>query len=72
LRRHSAPHFRRDQCRGRVAALLELGSGFNPEFSGRDNVYLNGAILGLSTKEMDRRFPESRPSPKSAISSVSP
>jgi lipopolysaccharide transport system ATP-binding protein len=43
---------------GRVAALLELGSGFNPEFSGRDNVYLNGAILGLSTKDMDRRFPE--------------
>ena len=43
---------------GRVAALLELGSGFNPEFSGRDNVYLNGAILGLSTKEMDRRLPE--------------
>src|SRR5208282_1475481 len=37
-------------------ALLELGSGFNPEFSGRDNVYLNGAILGLSTKDMDRRF----------------
>jgi lipopolysaccharide transport system ATP-binding protein len=43
---------------GRVAALLELGSGFNPEFSGRDNVYLNGAILGLSNKEMDRRFGE--------------
>ena len=43
---------------GRVAALLELGSGFNPEFSGKDNVYLNGAILGLSTKDMDRRFPE--------------
>jgi len=43
---------------GRVAALLELGSGFNPEFSGKDNVYLNGAILGLSSKEMDRRFPE--------------
>lgn len=41
---------------GRVAALLELGSGFNPEFSGRDNVYLNGAILGFSSKEMDRRF----------------
>jgi lipopolysaccharide transport system ATP-binding protein len=45
-------------ARGRVAALLELGSGFNPEFSGRDNVYLNGAILGLSAKDMDRRFPE--------------
>jgi ABC-type polysaccharide/polyol phosphate transport system ATPase subunit len=45
-------------ARGRVAALLELGSGFNPEFSGKDNVYLNGAILGLSSKDMDRRFPE--------------
>lgn len=42
--------------RGRVAALLELGSGFNPEFSGRDNVFLNGAILGLSKKEMQERF----------------
>jgi energy-coupling factor transporter ATP-binding protein EcfA2 len=37
-------------------ALLELGSGFNPEFSGRDNVYLNAAILGLSTAEIDRRY----------------
>jgi ABC-type polysaccharide/polyol phosphate transport system ATPase subunit len=45
-------------ARGRVAALLELGSGFNPEFSGKDNVYLNGAILGLSSKDMDRRFPD--------------
>lgn len=43
---------------GRIAALLELGSGFNPEFSGRDNVYLNGAILGFSSKDMDRRLPE--------------
>ncbi len=43
---------------GRVAALLELGSGFNPEFSGRENVYLNGAILGLSQKTMDLRFRE--------------
>lgn len=41
---------------GRVAALLELGSGFNPEFSGRENVYLNGSILGLSKEEVDRRF----------------
>jgi lipopolysaccharide transport system ATP-binding protein len=41
---------------GRVAALLELGSGFNPEFSGRENVYLNGAILGLSKEETDSRF----------------
>ena len=44
------------QTHGRVAALLELGSGFNPEFSGRENVYMNGALLGLSTKEIDHRF----------------
>jgi ABC-type polysaccharide/polyol phosphate transport system ATPase subunit len=42
--------------KGRVSALLELGSGFNPEFSGRDNVYLNGSILGLTTKQIDQRF----------------
>ena len=41
---------------GRVAALLELGSGFNPEFSGRDNVYLNAALLGLSKAEIDARY----------------
>jgi lipopolysaccharide transport system ATP-binding protein len=41
---------------GRVAALLELGSGFNPEFTGRENVYMNSAILGLSKKEVDERF----------------
>src|SRR3979490_1338198 len=41
---------------GRVSALLELGAGFNPEFSGRNNVYLNGAILGFSAKEMDLKF----------------
>lgn len=42
--------------RGRVGALLELGSGFNPEFTGRENVYLNGAVLGLSRREVDERF----------------
>lgn len=48
----------RMKVNGRVSALLELGSGFNPEFSGRDNVYLNASILGFSTKEIDRRFQE--------------
>src|SRR5215469_7955508 len=41
---------------GRVSALLELGAGFNPEFTGRDNVYLNGAILGLSKRQIDQRY----------------
>ncbi|MFK2904157.1 ABC transporter ATP-binding protein [Dyella ginsengisoli] len=42
--------------RGRIAALLELGSGFNPDFSGRENVYLNGALLGFSSEEIDEKF----------------
>ena len=41
---------------GRIAALLELGSGFNPEFTGRENVYLNAALLGFSSAEVDQRF----------------
>lgn len=41
---------------GRIAALLELGSGFNPEFTGRENVYMNASVLGLKKDEIDRRF----------------
>ena len=44
------------QTHGRVAALLELGAGFNPEFTGRENVYLNATVLGLSIEEIDARF----------------
>lgn len=46
------------QTHGRIAALLELGSGFNPEFTGRENVYMNGTVLGLSKEEIDRKFEE--------------
>lgn len=42
--------------RGRLAALLELGAGFHPDLTGRENVYLNGAILGLSRNELDEKF----------------
>ena len=45
---------------GRVSALLELGSGFNPEFTGRENVFLNGAIVGFTHVEMERRMDEIR------------
>ncbi|MGY2258332.1 ABC transporter ATP-binding protein [Pseudomonas sp. SDO55104_S430] len=44
--------------RGRIAALLELGAGFNPEFTGKENVYLNAAILGLSLDEINGRYSE--------------
>jgi ABC-type polysaccharide/polyol phosphate transport system ATPase subunit len=44
--------------RGKVSALLELGAGFHPELSGRDNVYLNGSILGMSRKQIDGQFDE--------------
>jgi lipopolysaccharide transport system ATP-binding protein len=51
------PTMGRVVTRGRIAALLELGAGFNPEFSGRENVYLNGEIMGLSRGEIDKAMP---------------
>ena len=44
------------QVQGRVAALLELGAGFNPEFTGRENVYMNASLLGLTNEQIDQRF----------------
>src|SRR5262249_17291057 len=46
------------RIRGRVTSLLEVGTGFHPELTGRENVQLNGAILGMSRKEIARRFDE--------------
>lgn len=51
-----SPSEGRVQVRGRVAALLELGSGFNPDFTGRENIYLNASILGLSRSEVDNHL----------------
>lgn len=51
-----APSHGRVGTSGRVGALLELGSGFNPEFTGRENVYMNGAIHGMSEAEVDAKF----------------
>jgi lipopolysaccharide transport system ATP-binding protein len=44
------------EIHGHVAALLELGSGFNPEFTGRENVYMNGTVLGLTPREIDEKY----------------
>lgn len=54
------PSSGRVSIEGRIAALLELGAGFNPEFSGRENVFLNAEIMGFSRKEAERAFPRIR------------
>lgn len=48
----------RAEIRGRISSLLEVGTGFHPELTGRENVYLNGTILGMRKKELDRKFDE--------------
>lgn len=45
-------------CRGRIASLLEVGTGFHPELTGRENVYMNGSILGMRKAEIDKHFDE--------------
>jgi lipopolysaccharide transport system ATP-binding protein len=58
LSRITKPTTGRAEINGRVGSLLEVGTGFHPELSGRENIYLNGSILGMSKKEIDRRFDE--------------
>ncbi len=58
LSRITSPTEGRVTTRGRVASLLEVGTGFHPELTGRENIYLNGAILGMSRFEIDRQFDE--------------
>jgi lipopolysaccharide transport system ATP-binding protein len=58
LSRVAAPNSGRVRIRGRVSSLLEVGTGFHPELTGRENVYLNGAILGMTRAEITRKFDE--------------
>jgi len=58
LSRITAPSKGRIEVRGRLASLLEVGTGFHPELSGRENIFLNGAILGMSRDEVARKFDE--------------
>ena len=50
------PDFGTVEIRGRIAGLIEVGAGFHPDLTGRENVYLNGAILGMDEAEIDRKF----------------
>lgn len=54
----TTPTLGRVKLKGRVASLLEVGTGFHPELTGRENTYLNGTILGMSKKEVDKKFDE--------------
>ena len=58
LSRITDPTEGRIKIRGRVSSLLEVGTGFHPELNGRENIYLNGAVLGLSARQIRRRFDE--------------
>jgi lipopolysaccharide transport system ATP-binding protein len=58
LSRITKPSIGEVEIRGRVGSLLEVGTGFHPELTGRENVYLNGSLLGMSRREIDRKFDE--------------
>src|SRR6185369_16579324 len=58
LSRVTAPTSGKVKVKGRIASLLEVGTGFHPDLTGRENVYLNGAIMGMSQQEVARKFDE--------------
>lgn len=58
LSRITEPTSGRATIRGRVSSLLEVGTGFHPELSGRENIYMNGTVLGMTKREIDRKFDE--------------
>src|SRR5512138_2523536 len=58
LSRVTAPTSGKIKVKGRIASLLQVGTGFHPELTGRENIYLNGAILGISRQEIDSKFDE--------------
>ena len=58
LSRITEPSLGKAHIRGKVASLLEVGTGFHPELTGRENIYINGAILGMSRKEVNQKYDE--------------
>ena len=70
LSRITEPTSGRCEFRGRIGSLLEVGTGFHPELTGRENIYLNGSILGMSRREISTSSTKSSRSPRSRSSST--
>ena len=72
LSRITAPTEGEIRIRGRVASMLEVGTGFNNEMTGRENIYMNGAILGMTRAEIDAKLPQIIEFPSAGTSSTPP